>query len=489
MQKANIKENKLYEAFKQQITQDDLEQFLSDRKDVLSDSAPQYLALSISISPVDALAAIEQDPNKEGFQYYWEKPVDQFSMAASGEIERIVTTGENRFRVSSQKGKEILSRVHHLSGINHRNAVVHLFGGFSFFDSEPESEWEAFKSASFTLPRWMIIREGNSTILTFITEMVKDQNFDELEDSIIKQLDELSCICDRDQYLQPDDLDRSLKYTNPDEYSSEHDQWVQAIEQATDKIKANEFRKVVLARKLSIPLSEEISDTRILNQLRKQYPDCYSFLIRQDDESSFIGSTPERLASFNSEFVLTEGLAGSTSRGKTASEDAMLENALMQRPKDLEEHEIVLNAISENLTDYSDKVLHPAHPQIKKLSNVQHLFTPITAQIKKGVSRTEMLKTLHPTPAVGGFPRNKAVQFIRETEDFERGWYASPIGWINAHGNGEFVVAIRSGLIKKDEVQFFAGCGIVEDSDPEKEWEETNLKFIPMLSSLEYAGT
>ena len=102
MQKANIKENKLYEAFKQQITQDDLEQFLSDRKDVLSDSAPQYLALSISISPVDALAAIEQDPNKEGFQYYWEKPVDQFSMAASGEIERIVTTGENRFRVSSQ---------------------------------------------------------------------------------------------------------------------------------------------------------------------------------------------------------------------------------------------------------------------------------------------------------------------------------------------------------------------------------------------------
>ena len=187
--------------------------------------------------------------------------------------------------------------------------------------------------------------------------------------------------------------------------------------------------------------------------------------------------------------MLTEGLAGSTPRGKTATEDAVLEHELLNNQKELKEHNIVRDVIEENLNEYSLEVIHPTHPSVKKLSNVQHLYTPITARIRDGVSRTEVLKTLHPTPAVGGYPRDKAVAFIKETEDFDRGWYASPVGWINAHGNGEFVVAIRCGLIRKDEVRFFAGCGIVEDSDPEREWEETNLKFIPMLSALEYAGT
>ena len=292
-----------------------------------------------------------------------------------------------------------------------------------------------------------------------------------------------------DQYSLNPVLDKDFSIKTPGTDSKEYFQWIDKIKKAKSAIEDGQFEKVVFARQLSIKLDQKIKDTHILNRLRFQYPDCYSFLIRQNGESSFIGCTPERLASFNSKFVLTEGLAGSTSRGKTASEDAILEYNLLHSSKDLHEHEIVLDAIEENLGHYSDEVQHPKAPQIKKLSNVQHLYTPITAKIKKGVSRTEVLKTLHPTPAVGGFPKEKAVEFIKEHEDFNRGWYAAPIGWINAHGNGEFIVAIRSGLIKNHEVRFFAGCGIVEDSDPEKEWEETNLKFIPMLSALEYAGT
>ena len=112
-----------------------------------------------------------------------------------------------------------------------------------------------------------------------------------------------------------------------------------------------------------------------------------------------------------------------------------------------------------------------------------------TGKIFKSESKTELLKKLHPTPAVGGFPRAEAVKFIQQHEDFDRGWYAAPIGWINTSGNGEFAVAIRSGLIMKNQVRFFAGCGIVQDSDPQKEWEETNMKFIPMLTALKYAGS
>jgi menaquinone-specific isochorismate synthase len=164
-----------------------------------------------------------------------------------------------------------------------------------------------------------------------------------------------------------------------------------------------------------------------------------------------------------------------------------LEYELLHSQKDLNEHAFVLDAIEENLQRFSDVFEHPVSPGIKKLSNVQHLYTPVHAKIKKGVSRTEVLSKLHPTPAVGGYPREAAMPYISKLEHFDRGWYAAPVGWINAHGEGEFVVAIRSGLIKTNEVRFFAGCGIVEDSNPQKEWDETNLKFIPMLTALEHA--
>lgn len=483
-----VHESVLYSSFTKQIGLKRLREFLYGIANS-EQSKQQYLALSIAISEVDLLAVIEQDQNKDGFQYYWEKPVDEFSIAASGELERVISKGDVRFKESSAKGKEILQRVHHLSGIKHPNAVIHLFGGFSFFDENTSSTWDAFQSSSFTLPKWMIIKEGKATILTFLIEISENDTLDDIDIAIKNRLNELEHITNAEQYTVKPVLDKDFTIDVPGENSNEYYKWIDTIKTAKNAINEGKFEKVVLARQLNIRLEQKIKDTHILNRLRFQYPDCYSFLIRQDVESSFIGCTPERLASFNSKFVLTEGLAGSISRGKTASEDAILEYNLLHSTKDLKEHEIVLDAIEENLEHYSDEVQHPKAPLVKKLSNVQHLYTPITAKIKNGVSRTEVLKTLHPTPAVGGFPRDAAVDFIKEHEDFNRGWYASPIGWINAEGNGEFIVAIRSGLIKNDEVRFFAGCGIVEDSNPEKEWEETNLKFIPMLSALEYAGT
>tara|TARA_R110000868_G_scaffold304437_8_gene565076 strand:- start:6271 stop:7737 length:1467 start_codon:yes stop_codon:yes gene_type:complete len=488
MPKNTVKDSVLHTSFQKQIGLKGLEEFISGIN-TSNAHLQEYLALSISIPSVDLLAVIEQDKHKNGFQYYWEKPIDDFSIAASGEFERIISKGESRFKDSSSKGKEVLGRVHHLSGINHQNAIVHLFGGFSFFDENNSTTWNSFQSSSFTLPEWMIIKEGNCTILTFLVKLNRKDSLDDILSSIKNQLSELEHITAADQYSLNPKIDTKFELNVPEDDSKEHLMWMDTVTKAKNAINDGEFEKVVLARQLKIKINKKIKDTYILNRLRFQYPDCYSFLIRQDSDSSFIGCSPERLASFNSKFVLTEGLAGSISRGKTASEDAILEYNLLHSNKDLREHGIVLEAIEENLEHYSDEVKHPKAPSVKKLSNVQHLYTPITAVIRDGVSRTEVLKTLHPTPAVGGFPRNKAVKFIQENEDFNRGWYASPIGWINAHGNGEFIVAIRSGLIKNDEVRFFAGCGIVKDSDPQKEWEETNLKFIPMLSALEYAGT
>lgn len=446
-----------------------------------------YFSYTLSLPAVDPLAVLEQHGVTDGFQYYFEKPNDRFSIVAAESVERIQTTGEDRFKEASRNGKELISRIHHFTTVQHHLASIHLLGGFSFFQHNIGKEWREFGAGSFTLPEWALIRDGEAALLTVTIPLPDEDNYSALEEHLFAILDRMDTLCSAKNYSITKDRGLSTIVDTPDKQSADYRKWKQSIETAIDLIDQGAFKKVVLARDLKVELDRPVSDTAILHYLRRQYPDCYSFLIRQSDESSFIGSTPERLASFRNRFVLTEGLAGSTSRGKTASEDARLEYELLHSKKDLNEHFYVLDAIEHNLEDFSEIVEHPDYPGIKKLSNVQHLYTPVRAKIKHGVSRTRVLEKLHPTPAVGGYPRDEAMGYINKLENIERGWYAAPVGWINAHGEGEFVVAIRSGLIKKEEVKFFAGCGIVRDSDPEKEWEETNLKFIPMLTALEYA--
>jgi menaquinone-specific isochorismate synthase len=484
MRNITLQQNHLVNSFHSQINEDQLNDLIIRA----TETEKAFLAISISIDQIDVLAALEQVSNRDSFQYYWEKVSDEFSISAAGELARIKNEGDSRFRESSKKGKALLNNVYHHKAINHQNAEVHLFGGFSFFEKNNSRNWKTFGASSFTLPEWMIVREGKCTILTFAIELQFEFSTSEIKEEIYNRLQQLEPICNVEEYIT-NSVDKSSSIKIKDDSEFEHIHWIETVNRAKKCIDEGRFDKVVLARELIIDLPKSVKDTHILHNLRRQYPDCYCFLIRHENSSSFIGCTPERLASFKSNFILTEGLAGSISRGKTASEDVMLENNLLGSTKDLHEHEIVLSAIEQQLAPYSLSIKHPAAPSVKKLSNVQHLYTPITATIHEDVSRTEVLKNLHPTPAVGGYPRSEAVKFIQQHEDFDRGWYAAPIGWINTSGNGEFAVAIRSGLIMENQVRFFAGCGIVQDSDPQKEWDETNMKFIPMLTALEYAGS
>ncbi|MEO9885446.1 MAG: isochorismate synthase [Balneola sp.] len=487
MPQSHLKNHSLTDLFEYQISHDE---FISEIVQVLEckkSNEKTFFSLSFPIQKVDVLAVLEQNPHKNSFEYYWEKPSEHFSMAAAGEIQRIRTTGKNRFKEASCLGKDLIKQIYQFSKLTHSRAAPHLFGGFSFHDHNISKEWSQFGASSFTLPKWSVISSGSLTLLTINLKIENNDTVESLSTSIYDRLDDLNELCSVESYDIGPEFTNNHSIQIPNQDSPDFYKWQHAINLATEHISDKKYDKIVLARKLNIKINQQVCDTHILNRLRNQYPDCYSFLIRQDSESSFIGCTPERLASFNNDFILTEGLAGSTPRGKTASEDARLESELIKSQKDRNEHNFVINAISKNLKRYADSIHIPKFPSVKKLTNVQHLYTPIRAHIKNGVSKTEVLKNLHPTPAVGGFPREEAVPYITQFEDFDRGWYAAPIGWINTNGDGEFVVAIRSGLIKKDEVNFFAGCGIVEGSDPSKEWEETNLKFIPMLSALEYA--
>ena len=126
----------------------------------------------------------------------------------------------------------------------------------------------------------------------------------------------------------------------------------------------------------------------------------------------------------------------------------------------------------------------PGAPRLLRLGNVQHLWTPVTARARAGQSVLDLVTRLHPTPAVCGAPRAAALRLIRELEGLDRGWYAGPVGWVDARGEGEFVVGLRSALLRGGEATLYAGCGIVGESDPEEEYRESELKLRPVLSAL-----
>jgi isochorismate synthase len=177
-------------------------------------------------------------------------------------------------------------------------------------------------------------------------------------------------------------------------------------------------------------------------------------------------------------------LAGSFPRGATVGDDQALGAQLLASAKERHEHAVVVRNIRSVLADLCMRIEAPATPTLMKMRNVQHLFTPVTAQLRGNSSVLTLVERLHPTPAVGGWPREVALAFLREHEELDRGWYAAPIGWLDANGDGEFAVALRSALVDGTSATLFAGCGIVADSDPQSEYQETLLKLRPMLNAL-----
>ena len=259
--------------------------------------------------------------------------------------------------------------------------------------------------------------------------------------------------------------------------------WTTQVERAIDRIADGDLRKVVLATALSVDLADEIDVPGVLERLRRTYPNCYRFLVQPTDEAAFFGPPPERLVKLTGDRVETEALAGSVPRGETPEEDADHAQSLLESEKLQHEQRLVVDAIMDQLEPLGD----PAEGEqgVRKLTNIQHLQTPIEATLSGDEHVLTIVEALHPTPAVGGLPPGRAWEVIRDTETFERGWYAAPVGWFDSDGDGEFAVGIRSGVVGGRRATLFAGNGIVADSDPDEEWDEVKHKYRPILDELE----
>jgi len=257
-----------------------------------------------------------------------------------------------------------------------------------------------------------------------------------------------------------------------------------AVAAAVERIRAGELEKVVLAREVLLRAPGAYDLPAVYGALRELFPGCFCFCCGSS-EGAFIGASPELLIRRSGASASTVALAGSTRRSSDPAVDDHLGERLMQSSKERSEHAIVARRIVRRLRPSAVWVASEPEPGLVKIANIQHLATPIHAQLAEPRSAIELAGLLHPTPAVGGEPWPDAGELIAELEGMDRGWYASPVGWMDATEDGEFCVAVRSALLRDREAHLYAGNGIVADSDPAAELSETELKLealLPLLS-------
>jgi isochorismate synthase len=256
-----------------------------------------------------------------------------------------------------------------------------------------------------------------------------------------------------------------------------------AVAAATGRIEAGEMSKVVLAREVIVEAAAAHDPAALFGAMREQFPSCFCFC-RGTPEAAFLGASPELLVRRSGASVSTVALAGSTRRSSDPAVDDHLGEQLLRSDKDRREQRIVAERIVRSLRSQAVWVEAAAEPEIVKVANIQHLATPVIAQLAEPRSAIELAGMLHPTPAVGGEPWPAAELAIAELERMDRGWYAAPVGWMDAAEDGEFCVALRSALIRDREAHLYAGVGVVAGSDPAAELAETEVKLQALLPLL-----
>ncbi|MXR21709.1 isochorismate synthase, partial [Halobacterium bonnevillei] len=329
--------------------------------------------------------------------------------------------------------------------------------------------------ARFVLPEVQLSSSGDETWLTVTRagENVDPGDVDAALDTAREDVESLPA-------MQPSGPRPGVESTTP---ATDEAAWHEQVQHAVDRIAAGDLRKVVLANALSAELSGDVNPRDLLERLRQSYPSCFRFLVAPNGSAAFLGATPELLVTLRGSGVETTALAGSVGRGDTPEADAELAARLRDSEKLRHEQKLVTDAIVDQLAAFGDVTV--GERTVRKLSNIQHLNTPITADVDDDTHVLDVAEALHPTPAVGGLPPDAALDVIRETESFDRGWYAAPVGWFDGDGEGTFAVGLRSAVATDRTVTMFAGNGIVADSDPGEEYEEVQLKYRPILDELE----
>lgn len=414
-------------------------------------------------------------------RFFWQKGNEDKLYAGFGTAVQLMAWGENRFEDIGQQAVRLFGNANIL-GEHAAPILPRLFGGFSFRDDfTPDNTWAIFYPAHFVLPHYQLVRKGAESWLTINTLIADMERDTDIEPQLHQALQA------RYEYLRNQESSNGKpEPTNEFElrYPMSSRNWADLINRAQNEMSTAALRKVVLARVCEIRSHGRIDVCQALNYLKKNYGGCTRFLFEPRPFHAFYGATPEILVNLSGRRVSTMALAGSKPRGTTAEADQALTRELLTSEKERHEHRLVIEAIRNRLEPLTEWLNVPTEPVAYKLSYIQHLLTPISGELRDASGILPLVQLLHPTPAMGGSPRDIALDFIGRYEPVPRGWYAAPVGWLDSEMNGEFVVAIRSAVAQERRVWCYAGAGIVPGSEADNEWTETELKFRPMLRAL-----
>src|SRR5690554_402355 len=450
---------------------DSFSQFLSEitaEKKVKQGSLISY-ASEINFKFEDKLDSILKSSENS---FYFSSPERNLSFVSLDQVYSIDENGPARFSSTDKKIKVLSGNV--ISNLDMK--IFPLFAGAMKFTVEhSDDDWKDYNDSSWFVPEIIFCNSSGKDYIIYNYFVEHGLSKIKLSEKFEKKISIIN-------NLKNDVINNSLHIVNSNGLSpKDKKKWKLSVNEALEKIHNNEIKKIVLSRKVELVISSTINFSHSLNSLKKEYPDCFIFAFHRGN-STFFGATPESLAEIYDKKIIVDAIAGSAKRGATNEEDILFENELLKSSKNIAEHSYVVEHIKETLRNFSAEISFDENPSVKKLKNIQLLSPKISAVMKTDVSVMNLLKELHPTPAVCGYPKEAALNFIKKTEMQKRGLYSGITGWFNLNGEGEFAVALRSAVAKGNKLSAYAGCGIVEDSVPDTEFEETEMKLKPILS-------
>lgn len=433
------------------------------------------VALGAGIDPSAVIAGARRDGDA---WFCFEQPDrDRSAVAGLGTAIAIEATGEDRFTVADRRWAALAAQAIRTGEDGPPGSGLTAVGGFAFAPAGAASAtWQGFAPASLIVPEIALSRRGDQTWLTATAAVTADDTAGDVLARIGRRLEHLR----RDATLPLLDPAPTGRYVVSSPLAPAH--FESAVARAVERIRGGEMEKIVLAREVQVQAPLAHDPAAVLGVLRDAYPSSYVFAVGRG-AATFMGATPELLVRREGQRATTVALAGSTRRSADPAVDDHLGEALLRSDKDRAENAIVARRIARTLRPHAVWVAAATEPVVVRVANIQHLACPIRAQLATPLSAVDLVGRLHPTPAVGAEPAG-ALSLIPALEGIDRGWYAGPVGWTDANGDGEFCVALRSALLRDRVAACYAGCGIVADSDPASELAESELKLGVMLPAL-----
>ncbi|WP_027956472.1 isochorismate synthase [Halobacillus kuroshimensis] len=435
---------------------------------------PQCISIVEHIDDMDAFQFFHTGEAVDLHRTFWQSADNDLTMVGIGRASQLYAERTDRFQEVQRLWQKLMDNAVVYDDYQKKGTGLAALGGFSFDPGEADERlWESFPDSQMTIPAFLLTKVDGASYLTMNVLIFPEDHLKQMVHQLLEQ---------RETLLKSDTFEPLFPVvTSRKEIAPA--QWKETVKKATEDIRHGKISKVVLARELRLKFQDAVQAASVIKELADSQPNSYIFAFESQGDY-FVGATPERLAKLENRRLVSTCLAGTIPRGATSEEDEALGLELLNDSKNRQEHQFVVDMIKEAVEACSSAVSIPDAPVLYPLKNLQHLYTPVTAVLDEGYTLLDVVEKLHPTPALGGMPQQEAVSYIRQYERLNRGWYAGPVGWFDAKNNGEFAVAIRSALIQQDKASLFAGCGVVEDSDPQAEYEETAVKLKPMLTVL-----